>query len=210
MSSHLPFRSAVRGRCLLAILTTVSASFVCGSAWGHVAFEAPSPDAVLVGGSMVELRWVDVISHQTTAYHLELRTNPDATGVSIAMDLPSTQHSLIWQVPSTPCAECWLYVVQDNVDTDYTGLVPVSIIADGSTPLGDGGTQSPPVASDGGGCAIAPGGWSSCAASLGGLMLGIALLGRGTRHRRTRALPGDADWLPTSKAARGGHDGGAL
>jgi hypothetical protein len=187
MASSLRIPSAVRRR-LVVLLTTVSASFVCGSAWGHVAFEAPSPDAVLVGGSILELRWVDVISHQTTAYHLELRTNPDATGVSIAMDLPPTQHSLTWQVPSTPCAECWLYVVQDNVDTDYTGLVPVSIIAEGSTPPGDGGTQIPPSASEGGGCAVAPVGSSPGAASLGGLMLGIALLlGRGMRYRRTGA-----------------------
>jgi len=175
-------------RSLFAALTAIAVSLACESAWGHVAFDAPAPNTALVAGSEVEITWEDVIAHQTTAYHLELRTAPAVPGVPIASDLPPTQHSLTWQVPTALCDSCWLYVIQDNDGADYEAVDPISIVAGGSQPT-DGGTQVSSGDTGGGGCAIAPSHSSGGASAVSWLGLAIALLlGRGMRRGRPRRL----------------------
>jgi hypothetical protein len=196
MSSYVSLNAISRGaRRWLTALTAVAVSLACASASAHVAFNAPPPNTTLVAGSAVQITWEDVIAHTTTAYHLELRTDPGTPGVAITADLPPTQHSLTWQVPTAPCAQCWLYILQDNDGTDYDAVDPISIVAEG-TPT-DGGTQTPPADSGGGGCAIAPARAPGNPPALCWLGLGIALAlwggrrGRGTPPgpRPTRAGP---------------------
>jgi MYXO-CTERM domain-containing protein len=125
-ATHRPF-SPRRWTCtaLALALTTLA-----GTAWGHVAFEGLEPGATFVAGSAVELRWVDTIRHQTTAYHLDFIPGAGQDAIPIASDIPAEQHTWLWQVPALPCADCSLHIIQDNVRSDYSATHPITIVAD--------------------------------------------------------------------------------
>lgn len=79
---HLP-----RLRRHFAGLVAAGACLVSSPAWGHVAFQDLAPAARFLAGSVVELKWVDTISHPTVAYHLEFIPAQGAAAVSIAANL---------------------------------------------------------------------------------------------------------------------------
>jgi hypothetical protein len=170
-----------RSRGFVTLLVGVAAALAGGVASAHVAFEAPPRDTVLQAGASVELRWLDTITHDTLSYRLELRDDPSTPGALIASDVPPTQHSLTWQVPALSCAQCWLYVVQQNSDSEYDAVDPVSIVGGEET---DAGAHMTPPDPAGGGCAIATRWRSGRGAPLAGLALGLALLRRRRRARR--------------------------
>ena len=120
-----------------------AALLVSGSAWGHVAFNGLDvTNNTLVAGSMVELRWIDTITHDTTGYHLSFVPSQGADRVPIA-DVAATVHSYVWQVPETPCSDCALTVIQDNTGTDYAATVSIQIAPQGTSDAGaaDAGTN---------------------------------------------------------------------
>jgi hypothetical protein len=127
----------------LAALAFGFSSLVAAPAWGHVAFEGIEPGMGFVAGSVVELTWVDTIHHETTAYHLEFLPGGDAAAVTIAADIPPTQHNWSWQVPVEPCADCSLHIIQDNVDSDYAATLPITIVTNASD-LGVAGGMGDP------------------------------------------------------------------
>lgn len=118
-------------RTLIAA-AVVAVSLVTRAAWAHVAFDGLKAGATFVAGSTVELKWIDVIPHDTTAYHLELILNAEAARIPIA-DLPATEHSYLWLVPDMACSDCSLDIVQENGGMDYTATVPISIVAYATT-----------------------------------------------------------------------------
>jgi hypothetical protein len=159
-------------------------SCLCSTASAHVVFTDLQPNMGFLAGSVVSIAWVDSITHQTVAYHLEFIPSDGATAVPIA-DLPPTQHSYSWQVPATPCSVCSLHIIQDNVesDSDYSDTVPIRIVTDpsdvipaagGSAGSGGstGGAPSSTAGSDAGGlasggAAMASGGTASVSAGAG-------------------------------------------
>lgn len=102
------------------------------AAFAHVAFEDLDSGATFVAGELVELSWVDTIPHQTTAYHLDFIPTEGAQSVPIASDIPTTEHSFIWEVPQEPCTQCLLVVIQDNEGSDYSATLPIVIVEDAS------------------------------------------------------------------------------
>lgn len=119
-----------------------------GTASAHVAFDGLDPGTTFVAGSTVEIQWIDTIKHETIAYHLYFTPSATADDVPIAIDIPPTQHSYMWQVPDQPCSDCSLHVIQDNGGGDYSDRVSIVIVAQGETTDGgapdDGGATDPP------------------------------------------------------------------
>ena len=112
----------------LIAATVAAASLLCGSARAHVTFAAPTDGAALTAGSVVEVRWVDTITHDTVAYHLELRRGSEAPGTTIA-ELPASEHSLNWEVPRDPCSDCLLFIVQPIPFAERPRTTPASLLA---------------------------------------------------------------------------------
>lgn len=116
--------------------------FVSTPAWAHVGFTAPPEDSELVVGTEVEVTWTDLIPHDTVAYQLEFYLNKDASPVSVASDIPVSEKHFTWTVPDSPCAECFLFVTQQNPrDGDYTDRLSLSIVAVGAEGSGGAAEQ---------------------------------------------------------------------
>lgn len=149
-------RTGVRyRRRAVATAAFLASGLASGAAFGHVAFTAPAPGAQVVAGSTLELSWVDTITHQTTFYQLEFFPAPDAASVSVATDIPASQHSWSWQVPAQPCMGCFLVVTQNNVDSSYSDSLALTIVA--GTAMAAGGSASPPAAAQQpASCSVAP------------------------------------------------------
>lgn len=114
-------------------------SLTSGPVWAHVAFSGLEPNERFLAGTVAQLNWVDAITHPTTSYRLEFLPGPNAAAVSIAADIPPTQHTWAWQVPSQPCSACSLHVVQVNSDGDYDSTWPIVIVADAAELTADAG-----------------------------------------------------------------------
>ncbi len=149
--------NGVKGRCGLAVAAVAGICLMAGPAWGHVAFDGLQPGAEFVAGSVAELSWVDTITHETTGYNLQFVPGGGAAAVPIATNLPPTQHSVSWQVPADPCSDCALYVLQDNVATDYSATLPITIVADESELMPDAGSMDGPPETPEGGCSVVAG-----------------------------------------------------
>jgi len=149
----------------LAAVAFAASSFISLPAWGHVAFEGLEPGMRLLAGTVIELTWVDTIHHETTAYHLEFLPGSGAVAVSIAADVPPTQHSWSWKVPAEACSDCSLHIIQDNVDSDYSATLPITIVTDASDltvggspadPREASGMHLPPDMAGSGGASLSP------------------------------------------------------
>lgn len=127
----------------LAAVAFAAISLLAVPAWGHVAFDSLEPGTRFLASSVVELTWVDTIHHETTAYHLEFLPGAEAAAIPIAADIPPTQHSWSWQVPAEACSDCSLHIIQDNVDSDYSATLPITIVTDASD-LTVGGNPADP------------------------------------------------------------------
>src|SRR5690606_19207896 len=97
----------------------------------------------------VELKWVDAIPHQTEAYHLEFHPGEGQEVVIVAADIPATEHSFEWQVPSEPCTDCSLVVIQDNAAADYSATRKItSVLTAEEIPLADDGAADDTAADE--------------------------------------------------------------
>lgn len=174
----------------LVLAAVAAGSLVSKNAWAHVGFDGLQPGATFVAGTTAEIRWVDLITHDTTAYHLSFIPSTGAAGVPIADFLP-TEHSTMWQVPATPCSDCSLYIVQDNASTDYTATLPIMIVSESAGGSGSGGAGMPAAGSAGtGGSGVATGGTVGTSGGSAGVTSG--------------GTAGTASGPVSSKAADGG------
>ncbi len=171
----------------LAFACAGTLSLIGSHAWGHVAFENIATGDTLEAGSVVELTWVDVIPHDTIAYHLEFTAGEDAEPARVVSDMPSSQHSYSWQVPAVACTDCPLTVIQDNRNSsNYTGTARINIVTDpADTPGVEGAADS-----TGG----APG---STGASEPGTAAGTSQMSEASSDEGCSLVPG----RPTSHAA---------
>jgi hypothetical protein len=143
----LSLRRRASSISLMASVAAIAWS-ASGTAFGHVAFETAESDGVFVAGSVVDLTWVDVIPHQTEAYHLEFYADEDSEPVPMASNIAPTEHSYQWEVPLEPCSACSILVTQDNSGPDYTDRWSITIVAEGEDAQA-GETEITPASDDG-------------------------------------------------------------
>ena len=86
--------------------------------------------------------------------HFDL--NPESEPIPIVSALPPNQQRYQWSIPASPCADCFLPVTQDNSGADYSGILNVVIVDEGTVAPSSGGTGS--GAPDGTGGAAQSGG----------------------------------------------------
>lgn len=99
-----------------ALLLTLAA----GPAFAHVELDAPNGGEVLEAGSVISIRWHDVISHGPANYDLSYSTTgPEGPWIPIAQNLvfDSGLYSFDWIVPSAPSDHVRVRVIQDNEET---------------------------------------------------------------------------------------------
>ena len=106
---------------LLSILTSVLALFcVVGHVEAHTQLVSPNGGEVLRVGTKVTIKWAILISH--TQHNWDLwysTTGPTGPWITIKMDMPSSQLSLVWTVPDTVSTKVRFRIRMDNVGLDY-------------------------------------------------------------------------------------------
>lgn len=85
------------------------------NAKAHVGLDYPVGGETFLSGSVVEIRWQIVVDHGDNVWDLLFSSDGGSTWDPLATDLPKTQLTYQWTVPSVTTSQGIIRVIQNNV-----------------------------------------------------------------------------------------------
>lgn len=87
--------------------------------FAHVSLSSPEGGETFHPGEMIEVSWVEVISHNTLNWDLLFSSDGGLTWESIEADIAVEKLKYQWTVPAITTMQGQIKVVQDNEGADY-------------------------------------------------------------------------------------------
>lgn len=104
------------------ISKTVIIALILGYSYclqAHVALDYPQGGETFTAGDTVTVQWHTVIPHTTLNWDLFFSSNGGTTWDTIQIDIPPSELSYQWEIPTISTMQGRVLVVMDNDGTDY-------------------------------------------------------------------------------------------
>jgi hypothetical protein len=101
----------------------------------HVSLTYPMGGEVLTAGSVIQIEWIEIQTHNMTNWDVFYSTDGGTVFRAIKYDLPDGTNSYQWIVPDIATTQAQIRVIQDNDQLDYTATSPNFTIRSVSTDI---------------------------------------------------------------------------
>lgn len=97
--------------------------------WAHVNLLNPKGGETFIPGQLVNIEWVEVLSHNSLNWDLLFSNDDCVTWDTITSNIPISTMNYTWELPNIATQTGRIKVVQDNVEEDYEDVSENFIIS---------------------------------------------------------------------------------